>query len=374
MGTSMLSKEVLAAIGNVGVVGTGTMGKYFVDNLLQAGVLPSHIGIYDHVVAQQQACLSKYHAVRPHESLKDLCQFVGTGGVMVNCTNTVHHLATLQAIAAHGCRHIFSEKPLVLAEDLPKLGTTLDNCIVGCGYLINFSDAVKHLVQHIEVRGLHILEIDVRWGKNRTIEQPRASAGTLEDEATHPIALILALMFVSSCIVEMAVRASLLELPFVDHDVQLQAARGGLEGYAVSPVSTADIILSMKDIHARQVQASVHSSFTNDVQERSVLVKLGTKDGELTTWARLNFDVCKTHDVLTIGDYWRASQPQEFRFPSGNKILAELEAFLRFVACPEDGIDPRTIFLAEALTMVRISAAAAQSSQDNGTAVSIAWK
>ncbi len=352
----MLSESVRSRLTDAVVVGAGTMGKYYVKNLLALGYDPRNISITDVRTDAIAECVRQYPGIVVLSTLEAATDKARGTGVLFNCTNTSQHAHVLDVAMNRGCKVLFSEKPLVLERDLCRLNERFDGC-VGCGYLINFSKAVDALLKYIADEGLRIAEFVSQWGKNRTVEKPRATVGSLEDEATHPLALALRL-YGSPSPTSICVRGTMSRIPFVKDAAQRLASTGDPE-YDLDPISTANVWMRLDGLH-QHFDAFVTSSYVHDQNVRSVWVKLADASCSLHSCARLDFDVYGKSDVLTITRYHRKEDPASWTFPSGDKLLDQIGAFLNHAASLPSlqRLDPRTVLLPDAIRMVRISAAA----------------
>lgn len=338
-------------VGSVLVVGYGKMGFHYLREILAWGVAPGQVMVFDVSADRRNVCRKDHPEVVVVDSLEEaLEKGPKTAFVIVN---SPAHLGVLRRLYDTGVRHVFCEKPVVLAEHLPYLDELeFETFIVS--YLINFSQAVSRLMEYMTTNDLHVIHAQSSWWKDRSKDR-RPTGGALEDELTHPFELISMLTRLSGDITSMEVVAALAYVPFVLEAAQ-SAAHAEDESFPLEPVSTASVSVRLHvNRSIMSVPVFLASSFVAFEQRREVTVLLARR-GEAKPYAKalLSFDVDGT-DSIRVGVMGDMS-PSPLSYPSDTKLRDQTRAFLDLVA--HDKIDYRLTAVEDGIQAVCMSAAA----------------
>lgn len=347
------------------VTGLGAMGHNYLSILTKDhGIKEYEITAVDQDSTKIEACWQKWPEIA---YFTDLTEALASRPHRAAFTlvNTPSHYNVLQAAIAAGIKHHLVEKPLVYTvEEAREIEALSSQASFYTGYVINFSRAVAHLRDLMNLNGLQVREVRGRWGKNRCPDD-RPTPGDLEDETTHAIATALALME-GQKILGLEVAAHLSYLPFVNPAAQAKAHAFD-PSFPLEVTSSSVVTLQLKTEAPQPVMVAVTSSFISFDQHREVEVTLGPKNGqEISHLAKLVFDTGpkneEDHLYFKTVQTKKEDEVQHEVFPAKEKLQDQIKAFLEGIQTGY--FDPRLTDRAAADLLVRITAVAQHCHRD----------
>jgi len=189
------------------LIGYGTMGVIHASKIKASGKLKQLVVVDINPERLKAAEKDGYAAFSDLDSAYQWLQQQGQQefDVLVVTSNTATHYQYLESAIERCITNnldmpaIFVEKPIVAsAPEAIQLQKTLeDNGLLTeltfmCAYLLRESPAVTHLIEKINRNQDTITDIKITWQKER--EPKRASAGVVQDEATHSLDLVQHIM------------------------------------------------------------------------------------------------------------------------------------------------------------------------------------
>jgi hypothetical protein len=343
------------------IVGYGTMGRLYVRDLANLGLPPEQMTVVDLSEEALAACKHAYPAIQVTRDINIALR--RKPGMCLNLVNSPAHYSVFHAAIAGGVRHLFAEKPIVDVQhlsDAERLLNQAHTCTTG--YLINFSQAVEKLVSLMQKHDLRITQGRSIWGKDRT-KDTRPTAGSVEDEMTHPIQLLLTLVRLNQKIESMSVRSMLDYVTFVNAERQREAHLQDTS-FPLEPVSTASASMNLRT-NTGNTRLFLQSSFVSFEQERRVELLLSHRLGAPAYKAKLVFDV-DGEDRLYYAQMGE-KQCETFSYPSNHKLIDQLQAVGLYVSGNKP--DPRLVHLPHALEAVRVSSAVLEANQLEGITI-----
>jgi predicted dehydrogenase len=184
---------------NLLIIGFGTMGKIHAEKIQQKKAV-THVAIVDNnEQRRQEAHSAGYTAV--YSDLDAAHSDHPNFDVVVITSNTVTHYSLIQQIILKSSflelplPALFIEKPIVASKEqalklqvlLAEHGYPAKQELM-CGYLLRESPAVEKLIQKIITDRETVSSVAITWQKQR--KPDRASAGVIQDEATHSLDLV----------------------------------------------------------------------------------------------------------------------------------------------------------------------------------------
>lgn len=334
------------------------MGTDYVKNLVKLGIEPSQLVVLDIKTERLNAASEQYPDIIAVPSLEEALTRKPKAAFVL--TNTPFHYPIIKNLLSGGVANLFVEKPLVwnLAE-LSQLETHLTpETNIFTAYLINFSPAVKRLIEFMQERGLIITEVRGLWCKNRTFDT-RMTPGDLEDEMVHMERLALKLIGATQTVRKISVHASLSYLRYVNEKAQKEM-RELDPSIPEKPNSSTLMGLYVETEYVPDIMVALESSFIAPEQKRLVHFVLGhTLEPDRVAYVgKFEFDT-KEGDRLTIVKAGEKDGTVMEEVMPSNKLSDETRAFLESVS----GIahDNRLTNFQEATLSVRITQAAIES-------------
>lgn len=295
-------------IGPLLVVGYGKMGKQYVYLLLQKGVHPRQLIIFDqdHKKIQQAA-----HDVPDATIVTSV--FAGLSHlpqIAFVLTNSAQHYAVLEQVLPAAIPFVFVEKPLILPDQLPQLTALVGKTQLAVGYQFSFSRAVKRFLEILRDEYLLVREVRSFWLKDRSGDE-RPTSGVLPDENTHPLALALRLISHTQQLTSIAVCGTLSHLPYGRYPVSDK-----------SPSSTAQVTMQVTTVDGSLIQIFDTSSFIASLQKRVIDLSLSPANTPHRIYpARLEFDRSDKLDTLWL-------KGQTWQFEAHTKLSDQVDALI----------------------------------------------
>lgn len=345
------------------LVGYGQMGQFYLNLLLnELSIDPATVIVVDIDLARLQACNDKFPAVRTTTDLADALK--GGVHVLFNLTNSPSHLSVFRAAVAAGVPYVFAEKPIVPICDLDELlDMDFGSTEIVAGYVINFSGAVKQLMDLCEREKLDVWQCLVRWGKDRTKDK-RPTAGVVDDEMPHGLELFRLLL---DGLGNMTLQAHIDSQSFADQEVQRKAMEMDSSFVLNPPAAVQVSAVGQEDDFCSTLMMDI--SYVRRNQVREVTFVLGT-DGasDPSHIAKLTFDTDigggKKGDILEIGP---VEGEQERLVFGNNKLLDMMRSFFAFTRGEER--DPRLTTMSDAIRNAEFAQKVAESGAKGGLEV-----
>jgi predicted dehydrogenase len=349
------------------------MGDYYANNLVnKCGVPADQVVAHDRVAERAQALQQKYGIIAAEE-------FPTGVDTAIVATNTPSHHEVVVRLAQDGIKNILVEKPLAQTpEGVSFITKAAHGAKIYTALVINFSPAIQRLLEHMEREQAFLLEFYGRWGKNRgAATEKRPTAGDLEDEAVHPIGVVLALATYRARFESARVSAEVGYLPYVNEAAQA-AARALDSSFPARPnhSTSANIQLHADNYHGAgfcKIQGHVHSSFLLAQETRMVGGLIGSPETGPVYAFELLFDQKRPEktggavDVLKLVHIRANSANMEEL--QGDKLNDLTRAFLEAARGGKE--DQRLARLGEAGALVKIAQAILDSGIQNGALVDI---
>lgn len=353
------------------VAGLGQQGSTFTNKLMDLGVKPEHLILVDVNPAKIEAARSRWPAAcyldRVHEPTYDqyhnlvygLDQQIEDVGAAIVATSTPSHHVVGRSLIRSGVSNILIEKPLAMgvgeARELTVWPGNLHDAPlrVFCALLINFSPALRRLIDYMEEHDLVFMDGSSVWCKNRTGDT-RPTPGD-SDEVVHPLMVFYRLARVNRDRLHRTSVTSRLTYPrYANRDAQREAQRID-SSFPLTPAASSFVVGQTATSHGL-VNYSITSSFVAPQQERSVTLTLckRTDTAQLGAMVRLDFDTRGDDgikDTLRIVTPGKDAKPLVESFQA-DKMEAQTKAFLR--ACQGD-VDPMLTGFDEAYKSVLLS-------------------
>jgi len=340
----------LKNLGKIVVLGAGGyMGNFYVDSLFKLGFHQSQILATDINPEHLGAIRDRYPNLGLVTGNNEKAFAQKPDAAIVAVSSPQHKEVIIKCFEA-GVAKVFVEKPLVYRPvDLVELEDhDLDKLYVS--YLINFSPVVSDFFAQINNQNLIVLQARSLWGKNWCAVN-RPMGGDAEEEAVHPLALIMAAIEVSDRIYDVETHGRFSYVPYVQPHLVDEAAKLQL-GFPgnLNDSSLLDCRFEVKG--GRLLNAFIMSSFNLFEQVRMVEFSLAFRDGdEFPLYkAKLEFDV-QGKDMLRIKSA-RTDKQMLYKLSSRDKLLEQLKAALAAFAGEKP--DLRLVGFGQASNLVRI--------------------
>lgn len=329
------------------------MGKLYVEHLLRLGIPADQIVVVDldpDVLAQVS---KKFPAVRVSPtvalafSLQPKTAFV--------LTNSPTHLSVLQSLADSTVKHVFCEKPTVVAAHAEGFHALRGEFTTfATGFIINFSAAMQVLLGFMKEHGLNVIQGSGIWQKDRWNDR-RPTDGAVGDDLIHATEALLMLTRNGTINSRTYVVSSFIDhICYVDEDIQ-QAARQRDESFVENPSSNGMIVLRCDLPGRAPVHLCLQCTFVGFRQRREITVLLAKSGTRPSHKAEIVFDTEKGEDVLSINAMGSKEPDRVMAFPSKGKLIDMIQAFLN--AASGQGDDPRLTHFREAMEAVDLGVA-----------------
>lgn len=270
---------------NILIIGFGTMGKIHAAKINQINIF-GLIAVVDTNEHRLQEARSAGYTT--YNNLDSAYQSHKNFDVVVITTNTATHYYYIEQVIVNCTKlnlslpALFVEKPIVatkqqaeqvqrllIENDYPSAQTFM------CGYLLRESPAVAKLIEKIIDDGESISSIIIKWQKQRKAD--RASAGVIQDEATHSLDLVQYILHRLS----------------INHDAHSLNVLSAIRSRDIVNVGEQDLIYPENDgnrnpfaeinytLKFGDVTVNALSSFMRTPQERSIVFSCKNKSYRL---------------------------------------------------------------------------------------------
>lgn len=347
------------------------MGQLYVKKLLGTGLC---IAVYDVDPAKMVNVSTAYGVVLAQNI--DVAKYCD---MAIVATNTPSHAKTVIKLMECGVRHILCEKPLALTmSEIAEIEKIMieKGAKIYTAFIMNFSLALRDVIESMQRQNLVVTEGGVTWGKNRTSDT-RPTPGNLEDEMVHGAHMLHKLCGINQCIKEMHVMGLLTYPRFANFEAQKKAQEIDFS-FPMAP-NASTFVLEYIVTDKVDVRAVLHSSFIAAAQVRRVtlvLSEMRESSASLVYSVIMEFDRLwhgKVCDVLTIADLRKGtneSTSYAYDCDGYDKMDAQIKAFID-VAHAESSPDERLVSFEEAKQAVRFAEVVQLSSNFSGARIRV---